>query len=88
METEEIMVTGEDIEAEEFADAGLGKGVKIAVGVGFLAGLVGYLGYKFVGKPLWAKIKAKRAAKKADSNEDDIFNGLDLEKDAEDFDMK
>jgi hypothetical protein len=59
MEANEIM-QDEVIEmTEEIATAGSGKGWKIAAGVGLTA-LVGGLLYKFVAKPIVAKIKAKK----------------------------
>lgn len=60
METNEIMNNEEVIEVtEEIATAGSGKGLKIAAGIG-LTVLVGGLAYKYVVKPMWAKIKAKK----------------------------
>ena len=73
METNEIM-TNEEYEIEEVYDfdgfeeeESSGKGLKAVVGVGLAAGL-GYLGYKFVVKPLVNKFKAK----KGQSTEKDV----------------
>nr|DAQ19133.1 MAG TPA: Type II secretion system, protein M [Caudoviricetes sp.] len=61
MENNEIMVNEEVIEAtEEIANAGVSKGFKVAVGIGLTA-LGGVIAYKYVIKPLVAKIKAKKA---------------------------
>ena len=60
METNEIMNNEEIIETtEEIVEAGSGKGIKIAAGIG-LAALGGLIAYKYIGKPVIAKIKAKR----------------------------
>lgn len=61
METNEIMNNEEVIEttAEEVTKVSSGKGFKVAAGVG-LAVLVGVIAYKYVGKPMIAKIKAKK----------------------------
>ena len=55
MNTNEIMVN----EAEGIATAGSGNGIKKAVGTG-LTLLVGFVAYKYVIKPVVAKIKAKK----------------------------
>lgn len=61
MENNEIMVNEEVIEVtEEIANAGVSKGFKVAVGIGLTA-LGGVIAYKYVIKPLVAKIKAKKA---------------------------
>ena len=61
METNEIMNNEEVIEttAEEVTKVSSGKGFKVAAGIG-LAVLVGVIAYKYVGKPVIAKIKAKK----------------------------
>ena len=60
MDTNEIMVNGEIIEmTEEIATAGSGKGFKVAAGVG-LTVLGGFVAYKYVIKPVMAKIKNKK----------------------------
>ena len=56
MENEEIMLAEE---IEEVATLNSGRGWKIAAGVG-AAALVGGLIYKFVAKPVIAKIKARK----------------------------
>lgn len=64
MENTEIM-NNEVIEVtEEIAKTGLSKGVKVAAGIG-LTVVVGVIAYKYVGKPVIAKIKAKIEQKKA-----------------------
>lgn len=63
MENTEIM-NNEVIEVtEEIAKTGLSKGVKVAAGIG-LTVVVGVIAYKYVGKPVIAKIKAKIEQKK------------------------
>ena len=53
MENNEILTN------EEIVNASSGKGFKVAVGIG-LAVLAGVVAYKYIGKPLLAKIKAKK----------------------------
>lgn len=61
---EEIITNEEVIETtEEIVKAGSGKGLKVAVGAG-LAILIGINVYKYVAKPLTAKIKAKKEQSK------------------------
>jgi len=55
MDINEIMVN----ETEGIATAGSGKGFKVAAGVG-LTVLGGFVAYKYVIKPVIAKIKAKK----------------------------
>lgn len=60
MDTNEIMTNDEVIlVTEEIATAGSGKGFKIAAGIG-LAVLAGGIAYKYIAKPLVAKIKDKK----------------------------
>lgn len=61
METNEIMNNDEVVETttEEIVKASSGKGLKVAAGIG-LAVLAGVVIYKYVGKPMIAKIKAKK----------------------------
>jgi len=60
MDTNEIMVNEGVIETTEgIATAGSGKGFKVAAGVG-LTVLGGFVAYKYVIKPVMAKIKAKK----------------------------
>ena len=60
MNNNEIMVNEDVIEVtEEIATAGFGKGFKVAAGVG-LTVLGGFVAYKYVIKPVVAKIKAKK----------------------------
>lgn len=67
MDTSEIMTNDEVIlVTEEIATAGSGKGFKIAAGIG-LAVLAGGVAYKYIAKPLMAKIKNKK-------NQQEIIN--------------
>ena len=60
MENNEILTNEEVMETtEEIVNAGSGKGFKVAAGIG-LAVLAGVVAYKYIGKPLLAKIKAKK----------------------------
>ena len=60
MDTNEIMVNEEVIETTEgIATAGSGKVFKVVAGVG-LTVLGGFVAYKYVIKPVIAKIKAKK----------------------------
>ena len=60
MENNEIMVADEVLEGVDMIDTqSSGTGWKIAAGVG-VAALVGGLIYKFVAKPIIAKVKAKK----------------------------
>ena len=72
MDTNEIMVNEEVIEAtEEIATAGSGNGIKMAAGIG-LAVLGGVVAYKYIVKPMVAKIKAKKEQQKIDAEFDDF----------------
>jgi hypothetical protein len=78
MNTNEIMVNGEVIEVtEDIATAGSGKVFKIVVGIG-LAVLGGVAAYKYVVKPMVAKIKAKKEQQKMDE-EIDKFEDAEIE---------
>lgn len=60
MDANEIMTNEEVVLAtEEIATAGSGKGFKVAAGIG-LAVLAGGIAYKYIAKPLMAKIKDKK----------------------------
>lgn len=72
MNTNEIMVNEEVIEVtEEIATAGFGKGFKVAAGIGLTA-LGGFAAYKYVIKPMVAKIKAKKEQQKINTEVDDF----------------
>ena len=72
MNNNEIMVNGEVIEVtEEIATAGSGKGIKMAAGIG-LTVLGGFAAYKYVIKPMVAKIKAKKEQQKMDAEFDEF----------------
>lgn len=84
MENNEIMVTNEEvientfeeeIEAEEVSSDRLGLGM----GIGAIATLAGIFIHKKVIKPLWAKHKAKKEAKAAESNAEDNIVEADFE---------
>lgn len=82
METNEIMNNEEVIEAtEEIATAGSGDGLKIAAGIG-LTVLVGGIAYKYIVKPIWTKIKAKKEEQKISVEDNDEFE--DNEEEPED----
>lgn len=72
METNEIMNNEEVMEAtaEEIVKTSSGKGIKVAAGIG-LAVLAGVAIYKYVGKPMIAKIKAKKEQQIIDAEWDD-----------------
>jgi hypothetical protein len=60
MENNEILTNEEVMKTtEEIVNASSGKGFKVAAGIG-LAVLSGVVAYKYIGKPLLAKIKAKK----------------------------
>lgn len=60
MENNEILTNEEVMETtEEIVNASSGKGFKVAAGIG-LAVLAGVVAYKYIGKPLLAKIKAQK----------------------------
>ena len=62
---EEIIVTEGMDTMEEIATTGPGKGAKIAGGIALAMGW-GFLAYKFIVKPVAAKIKAKKAQQAAE----------------------
>ena len=72
METNEIMNNEEVMETttEEVVKASSGKGFKVAAGIG-LAVLAGVVIYKYVGKPMIAKIKAQKEQQIIDAEWDD-----------------
>lgn len=66
METMEIMNNEEVIETtEEIVNASSGKGFKVAAGVG-LTVFGGVVAYKYVVKPIMAKIKARKEQQEED----------------------
>ena len=76
MENNEILTNEEVMETtEEIGNASSGKGVKVAAGIG-LAVLAGVVAYKYIGKPLLAKLKAKKEEKQeiadVEFNESDV----------------
>ena len=72
MNTNEMMVNEDVIEVtEEIANAGFGKGFKVAVGVGLVV-LGGGVAYKYVIKPMVAKIKAKKEQQRMDADFDEF----------------
>lgn len=73
MDTNEIMVNEEVIElTEEIATASSGNGIKMAAGV-VLAVLGGVAAYKYLVKPIVAKIKAKKERKAMEEEFDNII---------------
>ena len=72
METNEIMNHEEVMETttEEIVKSSSGKGFKVAAGVG-LAVLAGVVIYKYVGKPMIAKIKAQKEQQIIDAEWED-----------------
>jgi len=61
MNTNEIMANEEVIETtEEIVTANSGKGIKMAAGIVALAVLGGVGAYRYIVKPMVAKIKAKK----------------------------
>ena len=74
MENTEIM-NNDVIEATEevIENTGMSKGIKIAAGVG-LSVVVGYVLYKYVAKPVVAKIKARINQKKMAAEENTIIS--------------
>lgn len=72
MNNNEFMVNEDVIEVtEEIATAGFGKGFKVAAGVGLTA-LGGFVAYKYVIKPMVAKIKAKKEQQRMDEYFDEF----------------
>ena len=72
MDTNEIMVNEDVIEVtEEIATAGSRKGIKVAVGVGLVV-LGGVATYKYIIKPMVAKIKAKKEQQMMDAEFDEF----------------
>lgn len=82
MDNNEIMVNEEVMEATEIATSEASKGFKFAAGIG-LAALGSLIAYKYVVKPIVAKIKAKKA------HQEIYGESIDLEDDEfEEFDEK
>ena len=72
MDTNEIMVNEEVIETTEgIATASSGEVFKVAAGVG-LTVLGGFVAYKYVIKPVMAKIKAKKEQQRINAEVDDF----------------
>ncbi len=91
METNEILhnEAGLETSAEELTKVSSGKGLKVAAGIG-LAVLAGVVIYKYVGKPMIAKIKVQKEETQAvdieqeDFNESDVVNVEEKENSKED----
>ena len=79
MENTEIM-NNDVIEATEevIENTGMSKGVKSAAGVG-LSVVVGYVLYKYVAKPVVAKIKARINQKKMAAEEQVMYADSEVE---------
>lgn len=72
MENTEIM-NNEVIETTtEVVETGMSKGLKVAAGIG-VSVVVGYVAYKYVVKPVVAKIKAGIEQKKAAAAEAEMY---------------
>lgn len=77
MNTNEIMVNEEVIETTEgIATASSGNGIKMAAGIIALAVIGGVGAYRYIVKPMMAKIKAK---KEQQAMEEEIDNFEDTE---------
>lgn len=77
MDTNEIMVNEEVIETTEgIATASSGKGFKVVAGVGLIV-LGGFVAYKYVIKPVMAKIKAKKEQQRINAEVYD-FNDAEI----------
>ena len=73
MDAKEIMTNDEVIETiEEIMKTGTSKGFKITAGVG-LAILAGGVAYKYIVKPIAAKIKSKKEQQMIDEVDDNQF---------------
>ena len=73
MDAKEIMTNDEVIETtEEIMKTGTSKEFKIAAGVG-LAVLAGGVAYKYIVKPIAAKIKSKKEQQMIDEVDDNQF---------------
>ncbi len=78
MENREIM-NNDVIEAtEEVIETGSKKGLKIVAGIGMGVVVAGLL-YKYVAKPVVAKIKTKIKQKKTDFEDFDYMDDLELD---------
>lgn len=84
--TNEIMTANEEIEVIEATDveefeayecsgSGVGKGIAIGGALALVAGL----GYKFLAKPIAAKIKAKKEQRKAEKEAAKEVEVIDVE---------
>lgn len=70
MDAQEIMTNEEVMEvAEDLVPVGSGKDLGIGIAIGGAIVTVGGLAYKYIVKPLAAKIKAKKEAKVAEATE-------------------
>ncbi|GHV47391.1 hypothetical protein FACS189499_04840 [Clostridia bacterium] len=78
METNEIMVNEDVIETtEEIVKASFDNGFKMAAGIG-LAVVVGIVAYRYIAKPIYAKIKAKKERQATDSEIDGVWRDPDI----------
>lgn len=86
LETENLeLIELDSINDYDGESEGSGTGLKIAAGIG-IAALVAGLGYKFIVKPVKAKIKAKKEAKEGVVVEEESyekFEGEVVEEDSE-----
>lgn len=73
MDANEILTNEEVFEATgEVAEACCGKSFKVTAGIG-LAVLAGGLAYKYIVKPMVAKLKAKKEQEKDDEEDFKVF---------------
>lgn len=79
MNTNEIMVNEEVIDITEgIATASSGKGFKVAAARVSLTVLGGFVAYKYVIKPVMAKIKAKKEQQRINEEVDNVIE-LEIE---------
>jgi len=76
MDNNEIMVNELEVIETTKEIATTGKGFKVAAGVG-LTVLGGFIAYKYIIKPIVAKIKAKKARQETIELEYDEFEEID-----------
>ncbi len=73
MENTEIMNNEVMETTEEIVETGMSKGIKVTVGIG-LAVVGGVIAYRYLAKPLIAKIKANLDRKKMETEEETTFD--------------
>ena len=73
MENTEILNNEVMETTEEIVETGMSKGIKVTVGIG-LAVVGGVIAYRYLAKPLIAKIKANLDRKKMETEEETTFD--------------